>query len=414
MDYVGMGSKLSPTDIADVAATINCSESRIRAILEIEAAGSGFDAAGHPTILFEPHKFWKHLGDTPKRKIAFEKRLAYPQQGSYPYPKNSTLKWKTFMDATRIDEHAAIKSASWGLGQIMGENYHMVGYASPEEMVTAFCESERNQLQAIIEYLKTNHLDDDLRAGRWVTVAEGYNGPNQAKNRYADKLKAADARWAIRLKTNIPVTHEDDGILRMGMKNSRVEAMQAELNKRKYFTDTDGKFGTETRNSVLAWQADNGRPLDMSMDAEDLALLERSPERPIPIERAEAPVAEIKKESGIVKKSDTAQNTIIGTSVVGAAAKVAEKSGLLDKATDTPVDPSLLDQASGAADKVTQASGIFDTVKSAIHTVGLDKPISFIAENEWLLFIGAAGVIAYLIYRIKQLRVDMHRNGEVV
>jgi hypothetical protein len=96
----------------------------------------------------------------------------------------------------KINSTAALMSASWGLGQIMGSNYEDAGWATIQDMVAAFCDDEENHLDAMVNFLIANHLDDDLREHRWSGLARGYNGPAYAKHGYHIKLRKAYEKWA--------------------------------------------------------------------------------------------------------------------------------------------------------------------------------------------------------------------------
>lgn len=172
--------------------TIGVGEDEIHAVIDAEAAGSGFDKLKRPKMLFEPHRFYANLSGE-KRARAVSLGLAYPNW-KRDYPADS---YPRLSQAMTIDETAALKSASWGLGQIMGENYVAAGYDSPQHMVVAFVESgEGEHLGAMVRFIVENHLDDEIRAHNWAAFARGYNGPKYAENGYHTKLAAAYAKWA--------------------------------------------------------------------------------------------------------------------------------------------------------------------------------------------------------------------------
>ena len=71
------------------------------------------------------------------------------------------------------------------------------GYDSPQQMVVAFIKGGGSeQLQAMVRFVKANHLDDELRAHNWAAFARGYNGASYAQHGYHTKLAAAYAKWA--------------------------------------------------------------------------------------------------------------------------------------------------------------------------------------------------------------------------
>jgi hypothetical protein len=47
------------------------------------------------------------------------------------------------------DRNAPLQSASWGIGQITGENFAVAGFQSVEDMVVAMSQSEDDQLKAM-------------------------------------------------------------------------------------------------------------------------------------------------------------------------------------------------------------------------------------------------------------------------
>lgn len=192
MIFNGAATRLADSDLPRIGHTIGVGEDELHAFLEVETSGGGFDEHGRPKMLFEPHRFYANLSGA-KRALAVKGGLAYPTWGTKPYPKDS---YPRLAAAIAIDETAALRSASWGIGQIMGENHVAAGYASVQAMVTAFLDSEAEQLEAAVRFIKANHLDDELRAHNWAAFARGYNGAQYAKNAYDTKLAAASKKWA--------------------------------------------------------------------------------------------------------------------------------------------------------------------------------------------------------------------------
>ncbi|WP_298952024.1 N-acetylmuramidase family protein [uncultured Methylobacterium sp.] len=190
--FKGAAKRIEDTDLPRIGALIGVGEDELHAIIDVESAGSGFDALGRPKILFEPHVFYRHLGAGAKRDRAVSLGLAYASWGQKPYPKDS---YPRLLQALLIDETAALKSASWGMTQILGENFKECGYASPQEMVAAFCEDEDQHLQATILLIKAKGLAGALKAHDWAKVARGWNGPGYAKNKYDIKLRDRFAFW---------------------------------------------------------------------------------------------------------------------------------------------------------------------------------------------------------------------------
>ena len=121
--------------------------------------------------------------------------MAYPKYGEKPYPKGSDAVYAEIEAACNIDEEAALKSVSWGLGQIMGSNFTIAGCDSVQEMVEQAKESEAKQLQQMANFIRKNGLVDELQNKDWAGFAKRYNGPAYQSNQYDVKLASAYERF---------------------------------------------------------------------------------------------------------------------------------------------------------------------------------------------------------------------------
>jgi hypothetical protein len=200
MNFKGQAKRLEDIDLPMIGREIGVGEDEVHAILDVESAGSGFDKQGRPKMLFEPHIFWRELGAGPKRDMAAAQGLAYPKW-KRNYPADS---YPRLARAIAIDENAALRSASWGLGQIMGFNCYMAGFDTAKAMVQAFMEDEDAHLRAMINFIRIAGLDDELRRHDWVGFARGYNGAGFAKNGYDRKLAKAFTKWQGIRDTPVP------------------------------------------------------------------------------------------------------------------------------------------------------------------------------------------------------------------
>lgn len=204
MDFNGSARPLDNEDVALIAGYLGCHIAAVRAVLAVEAAGKGFDSKGRPKMLFEPHIFYRELGAGPKRTAAVNAGLAYQNWGAKPYPKDS---YPRLLKAMMIDETAALRSASWGLGQVLGNNHVAAGFPTVQEMVRAMTHSEGAQLYAMARFIVGNKLHIHLRALNWAGFAKGYNGPGYAKNAYDTKMAAAYAKRPVTEKvTPVPTS----------------------------------------------------------------------------------------------------------------------------------------------------------------------------------------------------------------
>lgn len=191
--FVCAAARLTDYDLPRVGHTIGVGEDEIHAVMEVEASGGGFDRLKRPKMLFEPHVFWRNLSGAERTRAA-SLGLAYAAWKPGAYPTDS---YPRLLQAMAISETAALKASSWGLGQILGENFKAAGYATPQAMVLAFCNGgEAEHLAAMVRFIVTNGLDDELRRHDWAGFARGYNGAGYAKHGYHTKLAAAFAKWS--------------------------------------------------------------------------------------------------------------------------------------------------------------------------------------------------------------------------
>ena len=184
----------------DSAARLQCSVAAVKAVAEVESGGNGFLPSGEPTILFEPHIFWKQL-----RALNIDPQglvnqnpgysdILYPVWGSKPYGKMSAQHAR-LARASEINREAALKSASWGKFQIMGFNYALAGCVTLQEFINEMFRSEDDHLERFVSYILSTHLDDEMRNLDWKGLAYGYNGKSYFKNNYDKKLAAAYAKF---------------------------------------------------------------------------------------------------------------------------------------------------------------------------------------------------------------------------
>ena len=188
INFVSSNTKrLVEEDFVNAAQLLNVEVAAIKAVTSVESSGGGYLPSARPKILFEAlyfHNLTKGKYDQTYPSISEPKwdRALY-KGGEKEYDRLSL--------AIGLDQEAALKSASWGLFQIMGANYKACGFDSVYDFVQANVESEANHLKAFIGFIKTNKLDVALRDCNWPEFARKYNGPGYAKNSYHTKLQEA-------------------------------------------------------------------------------------------------------------------------------------------------------------------------------------------------------------------------------
>lgn len=261
-NFNGAAHKIEDIDLPRLGYEIGVGEDEIHALIDVEAAGNGFDRLGRPKMLFEPHVFYRNLPPGKKRDLAVSMGLAYRTWRPNNYPADS---YPRFLKAKEIDETAAFKASSWGMGQILGENAVSIGYDSPQDMVEKFKESEADQLEGIIRFIRANHLDDELRSHNWAGLARGYNGPNYAVNGYDTKLEKAFNKWSKIPDTPwVPSANDnrpERSVIGRGSRGIDVQSWQSILLN--WGSDlgpwgADGVFGNSTEKATKEWQKAHG------------------------------------------------------------------------------------------------------------------------------------------------------------
>ena len=181
---VGQGA-LSEEDYVDAARALNCETAAIKAVVETEVKIRGaFDSEGRPTILFERHFFSRLSGG---RFDKSDPEISNPTPGGYgrfseQYPK--------LEQAMKLDRDAALRSASWGAFQIMGDNCGAAGFGSVDAVVEAMKASVQSQIAAFVQFVKSNPVIlHALQNKNWTRLARHYNGPGYAANQYDCKMQ---------------------------------------------------------------------------------------------------------------------------------------------------------------------------------------------------------------------------------
>jgi hypothetical protein len=179
--------KLGMADYEKIAKSIGCEVAAVRAVVDVEAAGSGFYSDGRPKILFEAHWFSDFTDGRYDR--------TFPSISSRVWNRDLYVggvgEWDRIYRAANLDRASALKSASWGLGQIMGDNFGVCGYRDVESFIRDMHTSEGKQLEAMFGFIKNNGLARALINRDWAAFAYGYNGESYRANAYDEKL--ADA-----------------------------------------------------------------------------------------------------------------------------------------------------------------------------------------------------------------------------
>lgn len=193
-----MNKKLTTQQIEAQAKTLGVSVAALRAVIEVECKGSGFNSDSTPVILFERHVFRKQLIANGKSSTALKAMKERPDLcNTAPggYGLYSAQHGRLNVAASKYDRTSALESASWGIGQVMGYHWRQLGYGSLQAFINAMYKDEASQLDAMCRYIKVNNLVKALQNKDWKAFARGYNGTAYAKNQYDVKLAVAYKKW---------------------------------------------------------------------------------------------------------------------------------------------------------------------------------------------------------------------------
>jgi hypothetical protein len=182
--FAASGTPLSQAGIAAAAALAGAGVPELWAVITVETSGCGFLPDRRPKILFERHIFHRLTGgryDAQAPDVSQSTPGGYGAVGAHQYDRLEV--------ARLLDEAAALQSASWGLGQVMGENFATAGFADPAGMVAAMVAAEDHQLLAMAAFVAANGLATALCQHDWAAVARGYNGPDYAAHNYDGLLQ---------------------------------------------------------------------------------------------------------------------------------------------------------------------------------------------------------------------------------
>lgn len=191
--------KLTNEMIADIARKNQIDPAALLAVKEVESNGGGFLPNGKPKILFEGHIFYRLLAqsvNTASLNLLCKQypNIVYPTWNRSKYF-GGDREYIRLANALSINHAAALKSASWGMFQVMGMNYAQCGCKDVDEFVGKMKSSEEDQLMLTIRFLKNNHLCSALNTHNWASFARSYNGPSYAANKYDIKLAQAYLKY---------------------------------------------------------------------------------------------------------------------------------------------------------------------------------------------------------------------------
>jgi hypothetical protein len=168
----------------------------IRALVAKEVTESPFftfNKQSIPKILFERHKFWRHLikqGIDPRELLRQDPSLSdilsdvpYKRYGKF------TEQYRRRERAMMIHRASALSACSYTAFQILGENFEACGYATVDEFVQAM-EDPANWLEAFVALVKHKGVEHTLRPDclDFAAFSEAWNGSQYYVKQYDVEL----------------------------------------------------------------------------------------------------------------------------------------------------------------------------------------------------------------------------------
>jgi len=251
--FVGKSLALTTDGVSESSGSLGVDVATLWSVLAVETSGCGFLPDRRPQILFERHLFHRlTAGRFDDGDISDPTPGGYGAQGAHQYDRLARAMAK--------DQRAALQSASWGLGQVLGTNFAPAGFTSVEAMVQAMVDSEDAQLRAVASFIDATDLAEPLQAQDWAGFAAGYNGPAFAKNHYDVQLGAEFLKFSAGALPDLTV-----------------RAAQLYLTYRGFHPGpVDGVLGNLTRSALREFQKQHGLALTGAADAQTLEALQPS------------------------------------------------------------------------------------------------------------------------------------------
>lgn len=245
MNFQSQGRPLSDEGIDHVCSTLNVSKAEVWTVLSVETSGFGFLQDRRPQILFERHIFHRL---TQGKHDSGNEDISNAKPGGYV---RGLGEYTRLEKAMSLDRESALKSASWGIAQVMGFNYAVAGFDSIDAMVGGMVKDENTQVLAMANFIKGNNLAGALQRQDWASFARGYNGPEYEKNKYDTRLAAAHAKYKLDLP-DLALRTAQTALLYLGIDPG----------------DIDGIHGRFTRSALMRFQEQSGLPETGELDKE--------------------------------------------------------------------------------------------------------------------------------------------------
>jgi len=242
-------------EVFAAAMALDVDAAALLAVVEVESGGRAYarvEGRDAPLIRWEGHVFHRNLPPA-LRKRAVEAGLSSPRAGEIANPRTQAGRYAMLRRAEEIDLDAAPMAVSWGVGQVLGENWRWLGYASPQALAAEALSGLEGQVRLMLRFIDRRGLREALEARDWAAFARAYNGPAYRRHHYDARMAAAYAGAAGRadLTEARVLLH----IQRLGDRGAAVSRLQKALRGLGHPLVADGDFGPATRAALIRFQS---------------------------------------------------------------------------------------------------------------------------------------------------------------
>lgn len=392
--------------IATAAAAAEIPKAGMLAIVEVETAGTPTEADGRtPNFLFERHIFYRELSarQPEKLKQAVKLGLAIPSWSKatqYRDERTSEMRMELLGKAKAVDEDCALRSCSWGLPQIMGNECLEVGFPNAKALVDYMTiRGVAGHIDVMVRFLKGRNLVSAIERKDWGYVAFRYNGRAYKENQYDTRLASAELKWSRKLPAleaaGVPPDYPEEH-----MHGEQIKPIQLKLRDLGYVEvgNPDGKWGDRTSAAVFAFQKHEGLPTTGHFDETTRNALDEANPRPVPTDRANATLDDL-RDAGSTTIASADKGSIAGKvkMIVGSSTIVGAALGQGSGAIDT---------VQTGVDKAQQAKGLLHSVHDLLGPLA-DPKLMVVS-----VVLAGGGYIAYRYFEgVKAARLSDHQDG---
>lgn len=183
-NFVEFFSNFSPAAWAySTAAALGVPAERFYGVMAAESGGKPYSDVGAVVIRFEPHVF--HRRTNPPATVLLPGMSAPTGAEGRSRRGGQAAEWAAFQEAWAINPEAAAASTSYGVGQVMGFNFDVGGYASAVDMYKDMIANPLAQYNVFVNFIRNKpRVYAALAAGDYPAFVRWYNGEplGSAKN----------------------------------------------------------------------------------------------------------------------------------------------------------------------------------------------------------------------------------------